>query len=57
MSRLDEIHRSMEAATRRILALLNTTSEITADEVDKEVEIPYSCPAQRRHSHHNNDVG
>jgi hypothetical protein len=25
--------------------------------VDEEAGIPYSCPAQRRHSHHNNDAG
>jgi hypothetical protein len=25
--------------------------------VDEEAGIPYSCPAQRRHSHNNDDVG
>jgi hypothetical protein len=25
--------------------------------VDKEAGIPYSCPAQRRHSHHNDNAG
>jgi hypothetical protein len=24
--------------------------------VDEEAGIPYSCPAQHRHSHNNNDV-
>jgi hypothetical protein len=24
--------------------------------VDELAEIPYSCPAQHRHSHHNDDV-
>jgi hypothetical protein len=47
----------MEAATRRIPALLNTTSKIAADEVDEEAGIPYSCPAQRHHNHHINDAG
>jgi hypothetical protein len=42
----------MEAATIRIPSLLNAT-----DEVDEEEGIPYSCPAQRRHSHHNDDAG
>jgi hypothetical protein len=45
----------MEAATRRIPALLNATDEIVADKVDEEAGVPYSCPAKRRHSHHNND--
>jgi hypothetical protein len=35
----------MEVATRQILALLNTTGEIDADEVDEEEDIPYSYPA------------
>jgi hypothetical protein len=43
----------MEAATKRILALLDATGKIAADEVDKETDIPYSCPTQHRHSHHN----
>jgi hypothetical protein len=47
----------MEAVTRRITALLNATGEIAADEVDEETGIPYSYPAQRRHSHHNDDAG
>jgi hypothetical protein len=47
----------MEAATRRIPALLNATGEIAADTVDEEAGIPYSCPAQHRHSHHNDDAG
>jgi hypothetical protein len=47
----------MEAATRRILALLNATGEIAADKVEEEAGIPYSCPAKRRHSHHNDDAG
>jgi hypothetical protein len=47
----------MEVVTRRIPALLDATDEISIDEVDEEVGIPYSCPAQRRHSHHNNDTG
>jgi hypothetical protein len=47
----------MEVATRQILALLNATGEINADEVDEEADIPYSSPAQCCHSHHNNDVG
>jgi hypothetical protein len=47
----------MEAATRRIPALLNGTGEIAADEVDEEAGMPYSCSAQRRHSHHNDDTG
>jgi hypothetical protein len=47
----------MEAATRRIPALLNATGEIVVDEVDKEARIPYSCLAQRRHSHHNDNAG
>jgi hypothetical protein len=46
----------METATRRITALLNATSEIAANEVDEEAGISYSCPAQRRHSHHNDDA-
>jgi hypothetical protein len=46
----------MEAATRRIPALLNATGEIAANEVDEEVGISYSCLAERRHSHHNNDT-
>jgi hypothetical protein len=45
----------MEAATRRILALLNATDKIIADKVDEETGIPYSCPTQRRNSHHNGD--
>jgi hypothetical protein len=47
----------MEAATRRIPALLNATGENATDWVDEEVGIPYSYPAQRRHSHHNDDAG
>jgi hypothetical protein len=46
----------MEAATRRIPVLLNVTGEIATDEVDEETSIPYSCPAQRRHIHHNDDA-
>jgi hypothetical protein len=57
MHRLDEIHHTMEVATRQIPALLNATGEIATDEVDEEAEIPYSCPAQCHHSHHNDDVG
>jgi hypothetical protein len=57
MRRLDEIHHSMEATTRRIPALLNATGENAADRVDEEAQIPYFCPAQRRHSHHNDDAG
>jgi hypothetical protein len=47
----------MEVATRQILALLNATGEIDAEEMDEEADIPYSYPAQRYHSHHNNDAG
>jgi hypothetical protein len=47
----------MEAVTRRIPALLNATGEIATDMVDEEAGIPYSCPAQHRHSHHNDDAG
>jgi hypothetical protein len=47
----------MEAAIKRIPALLNVIGEITTDEVDEEAGIPYSYPAQHRHSHHNNDAG
>jgi hypothetical protein len=47
----------MKAATRRIPALLNATDENATDEVDEEAGIPYSCPAQHRHSHHNDDAG
>jgi hypothetical protein len=54
MHRLDEIHHTMEVATRQIATLLNATGEIATDEVDEEAEIPYSCPAQ---CHHNDDVG
>jgi hypothetical protein len=25
--------------------------------VEEEAGIPYSCPAQRRYSHHNSDAG
>jgi hypothetical protein len=25
--------------------------------MDKDAGIPYSCPAQHRHSHHNDDAG
>jgi hypothetical protein len=46
----------METATRRISALLNANSEIAADKMDGEAGIPYSCPAQRRHTHHNDDA-
>jgi hypothetical protein len=46
----------VEAATRRILALLNATGEIAADKVEKEVSISYSYPAKHHHSHHNNDA-
>jgi hypothetical protein len=45
----------MKAATRRISALLKATSEIAADKMDEEAGI-YSCLAQRRYSHHNNDA-
>jgi hypothetical protein len=54
---MDEIHHFMEAATRRILTLLNATSEISTDEVEEEAGIPYSCPTKHHHSHHNDDVG
>jgi hypothetical protein len=46
----------MEAATKQIPALLNATGEIAANEVDEKAGIPYSCPAQRRHTHHSNNV-
>jgi hypothetical protein len=46
----------MEAAIRRIRTVLNATGKIAANKVDEEAEIPYSCHAQHRHSHHNNDV-
>jgi hypothetical protein len=55
--RLEEIYHSMKAATRQIVALPNAIDEIAADEVDEEAGIPYSCPAQCRHSHHNDNVG
>jgi hypothetical protein len=45
----------MKTATKHIPALLNATGEIAAD-VDEETGIPYSCPAQRSDSHHNNDA-
>jgi hypothetical protein len=35
----------------------NATGMIATDEVDEETGIPYSCPAQHRHSHHNDDAG
>jgi hypothetical protein len=47
----------MEAATRRIPALLNATGENDTNGVDEEAGIPYSYPAQRHHSHHNDDAG
>jgi hypothetical protein len=47
----------MEVMTRRIPALLNTTGENAADGIDEEMGIPYSCPAQHRYSHHNDDAG
>jgi hypothetical protein len=43
----------MEAATRQIPSPLNATGENAANEVDVEAGIPYYCPAQRYHSHHN----
>jgi hypothetical protein len=46
----------MKAATRRITALLNATDEIAADEMDEEAGIPYSCTAQRHHSHYGDDA-
>jgi hypothetical protein len=46
-----------EDSTRRIPTHLNAIGEIATNEVDEEARIPYSCPAQHRHSHHNNDVG
>jgi hypothetical protein len=42
----------MAVVTRRIPALVNTTSELAADEVDEEAGIPYFCSAQHRHIHH-----
>jgi hypothetical protein len=47
----------MEALNRRILTLLNATGESAIDKVVEEAGIPYSCPAQHHHSHHNSDAG
>jgi hypothetical protein len=52
----EEIHHSMEAATRWIPALRYATGEIVADQVDEEAGIPYSCPAHHRHNHLNDDA-
>jgi hypothetical protein len=46
----------MKAATRQILALLNATGKIDANEMEEEAGIPYCCRAKRTHSHHNDDV-
>jgi hypothetical protein len=46
----------MGAATRRLPALLNATSQIATDEVDDEAGIPYSCPTKHHHSHHNSSL-
>jgi hypothetical protein len=46
----------MEAATRRIPAILNVTGEIAAAEVDEEAGVPYSCFTQLHNSHHSNDT-
>jgi hypothetical protein len=45
----------MKAATRAIPAFLNAIGEVAANKVDELAEIPYFCPAQHRHSHHNDD--
>jgi hypothetical protein len=34
----------METVTRRSLPVLKAAGQITADEVDEEARIPYSCP-------------
>jgi hypothetical protein len=46
----------MKAATRQIPALRYATGEFVADQVDEEASIAYSCPAQHRHNHLNNDA-
>jgi hypothetical protein len=43
----------MAKATKQFPALLNVTGKITADEMDEEMGISYSCPIQHHHSHHN----
>jgi hypothetical protein len=47
----------METVIRQIPTLLNATGVIVTAKVEEQAGIPYSCPAKRRHSDHNDDVG